>query len=122
MSSSLCPKCYSEMEVRETTPCFVCGCWHEGENLHEILDRDSFSIYGLPDNTEIVLCTMCYLEDVISNLGDILDELNIRKEEAEEKLRFFDFAEYRISKDKYCTECRKRLALLKVISEHGKKL
>jgi len=109
-----CPICYDELEVRDALPCFVCGCWHQGEDLEKKVNESDVSIYGLVDNTEIILCHLCYLEDVLSGRGDLLEHLNIRKEESAAGVRFFDHAEAKIIKDKYCTTCEKRLALIKL--------
>ena len=114
MSQSQCPKCYAELEVREASPCFVCGCWLNSEELREAVNKNDFAVYGLTDGTEIILCKLCHLEEVLSNQGGLLNDLAIRKEEAEASVRFLDHAEALVTKDKYCTECDKRLSLLKV--------
>jgi len=115
MNSTQCPKCAHDLEVRHTSPCFVCGAWYSEDELEKIIENSDFKIYGLLNGSEIALCTFCYLEDVLSNLGDLLEELKIRKEEASTCVRYLNDAEALITKDKYCVECEKRLSLLKVI-------
>ena len=120
MNQNQCSKCYGDLEVRETSPCFVCGCWLGEEELQKAISRNNFAIYGLENGTEITLCKLCHLEEVLSNLEGLLDELGIRKEEAEAGIRFLDHAEAIITKDKYCAECNQRLSLLKVIANVAK--
>jgi len=120
MNQNQCPKCYSGLEVRETSPCYVCGCWLDAEALQKAIAKNNFAVYGLENGTEVTLCKTCHLEEVISNLGGLLDELGIRKEEAEASVRFLDHAEVCITKDKYCTECAQRLSLLKVVASASK--
>jgi len=73
-------------------------------------------VYGLNDGTEVTLCDLCHLEEVLSNQGGLLSDLGIRKEEAEAGVRFLNHAEAFITKDKYCTNCGRRLSLLKVVA------
>jgi len=118
MKLTQCPKCVHDLEVRNTSPCFVCGAWHSRDELEQIVKNKDFSTFGLPGGTEISLCTHCYLEDVLSDLGDLLLELKIRKEEASACVRYLNDTKALITKDKYCVECKKRLSLLKVIVKH----
>ena len=120
MNQNQCPTCYSDLEVRETSPCYVCGCCLDAEDLQRAIAKDNFSVYGLENGTELTLCKICHLEEVISNLGGLLDELGIRKEEAEASVRFLGHAEASVTKDKYCTECAQRLSLLRVIANAAK--
>ena len=114
-----CPSCYLELEIRDTSPCFVCGCAHQGKELNTCIEKNNFSIYGLKDDTEIILCKYCYLDEVLSNQGALLSDLNINLVNATEEIRFFRSAEALQTKDKYCSQCCKRLSLLKIIASHA---
>lgn len=114
MNKNQCPKCYNDFEARETSPCFVCGCWLSGKELKKAISKSDFSVYGLADGSEITLCKFCYVEEILANQGCLLDELGIRKEEAQSGVRFLEHAVPIITKDKYCADCAQRLSLLKV--------
>jgi len=118
MKKNNCPKCYNELQVRSTTPCYVCGCYHSEEEIAKKIEKDNFTLYGLPNNTELVLCQLCYLEDVLDGQGDLLTSLKIKQTEAHASVRFLDHSKAEINKDKYCTTCNKRLSLLKLIREN----
>lgn len=115
-----CAICYGELEVKDSTPCFVCGCWFEGDELKGELAKDNFTVYALKDDTEVVLCGSCHLEEVVANQGDLLEILNIRYEEAQSGIRFMEYSEAKLSKDKYCLQCNKRGALLKLVGKYAK--
>ena len=119
MSQNQCLKCWSELEVRESSPCFVCGCWLTGEELAKAIVENDFAVYGLTGGDEITLCDLCHIEEVLSKLGNLLKDLDIREEEASAHVRFLNRIDASLTKDKYCTECRMRLSLLKLITRYN---
>lgn len=90
------------------------------ETLQKAIAKNNFAVYGLENGTEVTLCKTCHLEEVISNMGGLLDELGIRKEEAEFGVRLLDHVEACITKNKYCTECAQRFLLLKAVVSAAK--
>ena len=84
------------------------------------VEKNDFIVYGLESDSEIILCNGCWLEEVLSNQGGLLEALNIRKEEATAAIRYLKDADALITKDKYCLECEKRLSLTKLILSYTK--
>ena len=105
MSLSYCPICCEELEVREVTPCFVCGAWDSKLNteIHNFEIRET--------GEQLCLCNICWLEKILSNQGDLKERLQIT---SNEDLRSARSIEHQ-TKDKYCPSCRTRLALLKLM-------
>jgi hypothetical protein len=97
--------CYGDLEAKNSTPCIVCECWCEGEELEEALAKDDFNVYALRYKSEIILCRSCHLEDVMGNQGDLLTIVSVRYEEAQAGIWLIDFAEATMCKDKYCSQC-----------------
>ncbi len=58
---SQCPVCYSPLEVRDVTPCFVCGGWPESVARFET--DAAFTEFRLPGGQPLVLCQHCKLEE-----------------------------------------------------------
>ncbi len=102
-----CPVCFGDLEVRPVQPCFVCGAW-PGEKPskpeHHFTIRD--------DGTPITLCNFCWLEEVLSDQGDLKKRIKIRGE------RDLVVAPGRPApgQDKFCPTCNCRLALLDVMA------
>ena len=102
-----CPVCFGALEVRHVQPCFVCGGWPEvkpSKPDHYFTIRD--------DGTPITLCNVCWLEEVLSNQGDLKKRLKIGGE------RDLVVAPERSApdEDKVCPACNRRLALLEVMA------
>src|SRR5262245_39594902 len=102
-----CPVCFGELEVRQVRPCFVCGGWPSAppsKPEHYFTIRD--------DGTSIILCNICWLEEVLSNQGELKRRLKIRGQ------RDLVVAPERAvpDKDKFCPACNCRLALLEAMA------
>src|SRR5262249_54587678 len=102
-----CPLCFGELEVRSVQPCFVCGGWpgvDPAKPEHHFTIRD--------DGTAIILCNVCWLEEVLSDQGDLKRRLKIGSEHdlvvAPERPP--------ANSDKFCPVCNRRLALLEAMS------
>jgi len=102
-----CPVCFGELEVREVNPCFVCGGWPAvppSKPEHHFLLRDT--------RARITLCHFCWLEEVLSDQGDLKARLKIKSE-----LDLVDTADAPTQEiDKFCTTCNRRFALLKAMA------
>src|SRR5262245_16049158 len=102
-----CPVCFGDLEVRKVQPCFVCGGWPDvkpSKPEHHFIIRE--------DGTRITLCNICWLEEVLSDQGDLKARLKIRGE------RDLVVARSRTTpeKDKFCPACNRRVALLQVMA------
>lgn len=113
MKSNICPICYNEMEIRDVTPCHVCGGWGD---LEETIQTRRYSDYRLESGQIITLCYGCYLDELLSLQGDLVDYLGIRKSKhtAEGYTHTEELAKPSVGKDKYCVECQKRFKLIKL--------
>ena len=102
-----CPVCFGELEARRVEPCFVCGGWL---NVEPSKPEHHFTIRE--DGTPITLCNICWLEEVLSEQGDLKERLKIKGHRD-----LVDLAD-RISPewDKFCPACNRRLALLEVMA------
>jgi len=115
MSHSNCPICYTKLGVCEVTPCLVCGGW---DGILEALDADSeFTEYYLESGNYIILCSHCWLEEMLCLQGSLVSDLNlpISGGLASGYTISNRAVEKEIVKDKYCSNCNKRYALLKIV-------
>ena len=99
-----CPICYEALEVQTVTPCFRCGAWHS------LISTPVYE-FQLPDGQQLMLCNICYLEEICSDQGDLKQRLNIqhRRELTDSLPRAHSLI------DKVCIECGMRLALLNIM-------
>ncbi len=112
MSQESCPRCWGPLVVRNVSPCFVCGAWDPDPR-----GGTRFSRYRLPSGNEIVLCTMCYLEDFCSDQSEVPAMLGVREVDL---VMADDVDRHPGEVDKVCEKCGFRLALLKIAGERGR--
>ena len=116
MQWAQCPRCYSPLEPRSVTPCFICGGW---PNFVERFDPTrKYCEYSLPNGYNIVLCSGCEVEEfmVDGGWGYVLGLPSSRL-----PINYLSFVhelpQPEISFDKYCSQCNLRLAFLKLLAE-----
>ena len=102
-----CPICFGELEVRSVQPCFVCG-WAEEIKPSKLVYH--FSLRD--DGSALTLCDLCWLEEVLSDQGDLKKCLRISGE------RDLVIAPDRLAQrvDKFCPSCKRRGALLELMA------
>jgi hypothetical protein len=61
MGQTQCPVCYIPLEVRDVTPCFICGGWPEA--LARFDPAAEFMEFRQPHGRTLVLCRSCQLEE-----------------------------------------------------------
>jgi hypothetical protein len=115
MSLLQCPVCFSPLEVRNVTPCDFCGGWPKAVDKFD--STSTFSEFRLPDDSLLVLCNACVLEEFLVPHGfgymlfpdsnHPLDELRLVKRLDNMQLR----------QDKYCSTCNSRFSFLKLSSK-----
>jgi hypothetical protein len=112
-----CPRCFENLETRETTPCYICGAWPE---FVERLGKEKYAKYALPNGQEIILCKGCLLEEFMAP-GGLGQLLNLSEEEnLSQYLSYVEVVEVdRLTQDKFCPSCNFRLPFLKLIVEAG---
>jgi hypothetical protein len=106
------------LEVREVTPCFICGGWPEMVN--RFAESGEFSEWRLPDEQILVLCASCELEDFMTpngwgrRLGLHTPPLPIHS------LQFVRaIPSPMLGKDRFCPQCNLRLAFLKIVANRN---
>lgn len=103
-----CPVCFGDLEVREVQACYVCGGWPDVRSSEQ---HRHFTIRE--DGNEIALCDFCWLEEVLSDQGDLKQRLRIKGEH--------DLVvapdQPSPTTDKFCPACNRRLALLKIMAQ-----
>ncbi|MBN9524386.1 hypothetical protein J0H58_38710 [bacterium] len=114
MGQAQCPICYSPLEVRDVTPCFICGGWPEA--VERFTTATEFTESRLPGGQSLVLCRGCRLEDFM-----VADGWGYRLVPGEtlpaNGLRWVRQAEEpRLGRDKFCPTCNVRLAFAEVIA------
>ena len=111
MSQTQCPICFTPLEIREVTPCFLCGGWQP------TTDRE-FNEWRLASGESIVLCKLCELEDFMSPRGWGW-RLGLRA--TPHPLNALEFVRTLSTnaqvKDKYCPQCNLRLAFLRIMAD-----
>ena len=113
MSNEQCPVCYAVLTERDVSPCFVCGGWQATSMSSDLLHE-----WRLASGATIVLCQMCELEEfrVPGGLGRRVGQGKTNRPiDAMQYVRRVEMPT--VCRDKYCSECRLRLAFLKLISE-----
>ena len=110
-----CPSCYSLLETREVTPCFICGGWPV--SVEKFDPARKFVEFELPDGTCLILCEPCQVEEFMVEggwgwrLSIPTNRLPINH------LRFIsEIATPELALDKYCQHCLQRLAFLKILA------
>jgi hypothetical protein len=115
MKHSNCPKCYSNLEVRDVGPCYVCGGW---DGVADKFDPDyEHNEYELDSGETIILCKGCWLEEMLALQGELVSDLKLPLNRgcASGYRIARSVSQPQVTKDKYCPSCNKRLALLKVM-------
>jgi hypothetical protein len=107
-----CPICYSELEVKDCTPCDDCGCNPDSvENFGP--KKKKYTTYDILGIEQLTLCNFCYVD-----FGPYLPEF-FGTNSKRIGLRNFEFVqEYQnlqITKDKVCPTCNRRLKFLNFI-------
>ncbi len=102
-----CPVCFGDLEIREVQPCYVCGGW---PNVSPSKPDRHFTIRD--DESLLTLCNFCWLEEVLSDQGDLKQRLRIKGEQ--DLVAAPDRPPPKT--DKFCAACNCRLALLKIMA------
>lgn len=114
MGRSQCPICYSPLEVRDVTPCFICGGWPE--IVARFDPAIGFTEARLPSGQSLVLCRGCRLEDFMVPGGWGYRLVPDEKLPVNALRWVRDVEEPRLGCDKFCTTCNLRLAFAEVIA------
>jgi hypothetical protein len=115
MGQTQCPICYAPLEVRDVTPCVICGGWPD--SVERFTPSAKFAEWRLPAGPVLILCQACELEEFMVpggwgfRLGHDAGSLPINS------LQFVrNLPVPVIAKDKFCAQCDLRLAFLEVVA------
>jgi hypothetical protein len=116
MGQTQCPVCFSPLEIRDVTPCFVCG--GSPEVVARFDPTTVFTEFRLPGGESLILCPGCELEEfmVPGGWGYRLVAEEKLPVNGLQRVRAVDGA--RLGRDKFCPECNIRLAFAQVIANH----
>lgn len=118
MAVSQCPCCYSPLEVRDVTPCDVCGGWPE--SVARFNPTAVYTEYRLPSGHTVVLCRACVLEEfmVPGGWGYRLAPAEGLPVDALQRVQSVESP--RIGRDKFCPACNLRLAFAEIVADNLK--
>lgn len=111
MNSKSCPICYSDLIVLEVTPCMDCGGIITDEQKNK-----KYTEYEIMYGLSLILCDFCSVD--FGSYDVTYFGLESNKSLGFEHFNFIKEVEYIHSlKDKYCTECKHRLAFLEFVKK-----
>ena len=117
MSHVQCPVCFTTLEIRDVTPCFVCGGWPciaESFNAEMV-----FHEWRLPSGKLLVLCPNCELEEFMVP-GGWGNRLGLKTRLPITALTPMpNEVPQSMTKGKFCPQCNLRLPLLEIVSALG---
>jgi hypothetical protein len=114
MNDAQCPVCYGPLEVREVTPCFICGGWPA--SVARFDPNSEFVEFRLPDGRLLTLCAGCRLEEFMVSGGWGYRLIPGETLPVSALARVRDIKSPSLELDKYCKACNLRLAFAKVVS------
>jgi hypothetical protein len=119
MGQAQCPVCYSPLEAREVTPCFICGGWPGSAARFD--PAAAFTEFRLPAGRPLVLCRACELEEcmVPGGWGYRLVPAEKLPVNALQRVRVIEGP--RLSRDQFCPACNLRLAFLEAVADNQAK-
>jgi len=118
MQWAQCPTCYSLLEVRTVTPCFICDGWPD--RVERFDPAKPLREYQLPNGLNIVLCSGCEVEEFMVEGGYGWQlELPTSGLPINYLSWVSDLAEPKVGLDKYCNQRNLRPAFLKILAKRG---
>ena len=114
MLTEQCPLCFSVLETREVAPCDDCGA-DPTELDHFRLDEHTYQRLEVLAGLELDLCNFCMVD--FGSYDPTYFGLAPGTRIGFERMRLVrDISAPAIGKDKYCPDCRRRLAFLKFVA------
>jgi hypothetical protein len=116
MAEPQCPICFTPLEVREVTPCTICGGWPS--SVESFDPSREYYEWRLPNGSTLVLCNGCMIEEfmVPRGLGEKLGLPKSRRLLIDGLVRVRRIAEPALTNDKFCPECGFRLGFLRLLA------
>jgi hypothetical protein len=115
MNDTHCPICYTPLEVRDVAPCMDCGAL-PNEIEHALSGRHTYAEYRIFGDLTLVLCDFHQVD--FGSYDPAYFGLPKNTRIGFQKMQYVrSVEEIRITKDKYCPECDRRLAFLKFLEQ-----
>lgn len=110
-----CPCCFEPLEVRDVTPCDLCGGWPDSVASFKL--ATAYTEYRIPSGHTIVLCWACELEEfmVPGGWGYRLAPTESRPINSLQRVRSVESP--RIGRDKFCSTCNLRLSIAVILAD-----
>ena len=109
-----CPLCYTPLEVRDVAPCCDCGAFPD-ELDHCRAGKHTYAEYEVFPGVRAVFCNFCDVD--FGSYDQTFFGLPRGKRVDYGCMQFVRKVAPVIGKDKYCPECRRRLAFLRFVVE-----
>jgi hypothetical protein len=114
MANEQCPVCFSVLEVRDVAPCEECGSDPQ-EIEHFQQGKHTYQRLEVFAGLELTLCNFCMVD--FASWDPTFFGLPRGSRVGFERMRFVqDIPNPSLGKDKFCPECRLRLAFLKFVA------
>lgn len=115
MKNTQCPICFSELEVRDCTPCDDCG--GDPQELEDLkANKHIYRRYEIYKGLTLTLCNFCDV-DFGSYHADYFGFTNGKRIGYQHFRELSELKLPAIAKDKYCTVCYAKLKFLNFLAE-----
>src|SRR6185369_6718279 len=114
LGQSHCPICYTPLEARDVTPCYICGGWPEVVARFD--QAAEYIEFRLPMGRTLLLCRDCELEEFMVPGGWGYQLAPSEKLPVNALQRKRATPKPHLARDKFCPTCNLRLAFLDVIA------
>ena len=107
-----CPICFTELEIRECTPCYDCG-WDIPTELEHLREgRHTYAVYEVIADLRITLCNTCAV-DFSSYTSEYFGFQNAHLISLKNFSFIKDIRNPQSEFDKFCPTCNRRFKFLK---------
>lgn len=114
MQETHCPFCQTQLETIDVAPCWDCG-WKEDELRQALNGEHTFSERKIFGEVSAVLCNFCDVD--FGSYDPQFFGLQRKALIGFEKMQFVRSVEVAIRKDKFCPECKMRLAFIRFVQK-----
>jgi hypothetical protein len=116
VKQSQCPVCYSPLEIRAVTPCFICGGW--SDSVAQFDPAAEFREYRLPQEPILILCRVCELEEFMVPGGWGYQLAPNENPPINALCWMRTVPAPQLSLDKFCPTCKLRRVFLEILANY----
>ena len=114
MQETHCPFCQTLLETIDVAPCWDCG-WQKDELRQSLNGEHTFSEFKIFGELSAVLCNFCDVD--FGSYDPKFFGLQSKATIGFEKMQFVRSVDAVIRKDKFCPECKTRLAFIRFVQK-----